>query len=753
MTEQPDCLEVCVGNKRAVFPRTDEGWACDWFYEDDRPMMRFKDHEWLCIGHVHPTCAKEAERLPDGGIRFTSVDHYGTTRVDWEITVQPDPLGVGFVIDCILKPEKSIELLEAYCFFETPYDYDGTETATGVAGMNPAVKWEGNKQISPPTWNNPAWAYTRPQEIRITAPCDAPILCQALEPINGEPPRYITVVGDWTVCRVRDVCSHPTRNCPGDPPSAFASGAETRGYKYCMGAPNWSTCFIKDWNVLFEHDQPNRQRVALDFSSDMPGGTLDTFFYRAWERACAFSFPADARIEAYERVTGRGVTWETALQWLRDVFAGDKTSHFFKTDGPPYGGFSCYCLGSRPKAWDSYNWGNWCQWGPNFHYRALLTGDEALAARCREYDKNYAEQRKDAPLSEYHSGTMPVMWWAYRHGGQGILADVVKPIAEAQYRESVAENGKERYYDGGGMACTAHGLLLSFLTLDKEKYRDQGMLVLDEVNDRLDTKFWAFNGGAAKSLVHGGQIRSLGHGNAVLANMLAADITGEARYMEYAHRFARYLLSLCYACHNSSRDPDFDFRGWCNGSNGGRDQIAEFPPWETTYGLLSLVSLMSELDLEGGFHDLVWYFARTGLAQFPAARTLKRLYKQNGDPVYVPRDSLGSEPDFFDVDAYLAYENPRDQTLLVGYQGADCVLGELVFAGGLARAGDPRLGVVVPNAAVYDLEVASKRDVLVWNPTQDPIESIVTNRWPDGSTDEQSVTAPPRQATKLHFDK
>ncbi len=748
-----DRIEVANGDKRAVFLRDAEGWCPDWFYEGERPMLRFKDHEWLCIGHVKPTHAQDAEETADGGAIFRSEAHYGQTRVPWQIEVSPDPFGEGFVVTCTMFPEKSIELLEAYSFFETPYDYDGSEKSTGTIGMNPAVCWDGNKQLSPPIWNNPAWAYTRPQEIRITAPCDAPLLCQALEPENGDAPRYISVAGDWNVCRVRDVCSHPTRNCPGDPPSAFASPAKTRGYKFSVGAINWSTSFIKDPNVLFECDKPNGQRVAIDFTSSCPGGTLDQFFYRAWERACAFSFPADGQVEAYSRVTGRGVDWQTAMDWLHMVFSGTGSPSFFLADGEPDGGFSCYCVGSRPKAWDAYNWGGWPQWGPSMRYRAELTGDSKLLACCDDYDERFAEWETRNPVNWLDAGRLSMLWGAYQCKGEGAMSQVARGAAERVCGISVEENTAGRELDAGSQSVAAEGLLLAGMTFGEQAYIDQAMVLIDEFNQRLDSNFWSFNGGAVDSLIHGGQVRSLGHGHAIVANLLAWKLNGDDRYRECAQRFARFLLAMCYACHNSSRDPDFDFRGWCNGSNGGRDQIAEFPPWETTNGLLCMVALMDEVELESGFHDVLWYFARTGLAQFPAARTFKRVYDQNGDIRYEPRETMGSETDFYDNNPYLAYENPRDQTLMVAYQGADCLLGELVYGGGLVRAEDERVNVVVPGAAIMDRELMQTRKTIVWNPLQEDIATSLTATWTDGETSVEDVVVPARQATTVHLPK
>ena len=165
-----DTIEVVNGAKRAVFSRSVDGWTPDWFYAGDVRMLRFKDHEWLAIGHVHPGTADEAERLSGGGIIFRGTARYGATAVPWSVAVLPDRQGEGFIVECDFLPAASLELLEAYATFESPYDYTGAETVTTVIGMNPVSRWEGAERRTPPIWENPAWVYSRPQAVRITVP-------------------------------------------------------------------------------------------------------------------------------------------------------------------------------------------------------------------------------------------------------------------------------------------------------------------------------------------------------------------------------------------------------------------------------------------------------------------------------------------------------------------------------------------------------------------------------------------------------
>ncbi len=146
-------IEVKNGNKRAVFVRSDQGWTPDWFYQDDRPMLRFKDHEWLSIGHEHPAIAQEAEKIR-GGVVFRGCSKYGNVDVPWSIAIRRDKLSGGFVVECTFVPAETIELLEAYSTFETPYEYDGSETVTTVIGQNPVQKWQGPERVTPKQWNH-----------------------------------------------------------------------------------------------------------------------------------------------------------------------------------------------------------------------------------------------------------------------------------------------------------------------------------------------------------------------------------------------------------------------------------------------------------------------------------------------------------------------------------------------------------------------------------------------------------------------
>lgn len=742
-------IEVKNGNKRAVFVRTEQGWTPDWFYQDDRPMLRFKDHEWLSIGHEHPTAAQEAEKIRGGGALFSGSCTYGTVDVPWSVAVRPDKLSGGFVVECTFVPAETIELLEAYSTFETPYEYDGTEAVTTVIGQNPVAKWAGPERVTPQQWQHAVWGYSRPEAVRMTGPCNVPLLCQAIETPGGTGTRYTTVIGDWTVCKERDMYVTPTRTVERYRDDWQENKQDMmRGYKFIVGALNWSSAFAKDPNVIYKGARRHRQRVILDFDSAMPGGSLDVMLCNAWERAAACDMPANGRIKAYDLAAERGVTWQAATRWLRDVFCGDGVPGLFKAGE----GIITYAAGTRPKVAGGYAWNWWPQWAGGLHYRALLWNDAELQAKCDEFDALSLEYCRDKP-GTVSIATLPSIWWLSGPGGDGPLAETIRMTVQETYEKSVAENGKSRLMDFGGQATYAAALLLSAGIFGEPGYKDQALLLLGEINAQLDDKFWWFGNTRSENMFHGGQIRPMGHGNAAVANWLAWKETGREEHLVAARRFARFLLAINYVTHDNSGDPDFDWRGWANGTNAGRDQYAEFPPWETSQPLVAIAGMMDDIDLESGFYDVLWYFARTALAQFPAARTRKRILDEAMVAHFVARDTIGSERDFYDVLPYLAYENPHDQTLLASYQGTDCLMAEPAFCNGLAKAHDVRLGVIVPQAALMAESVLTRRTVHVWNPTRKPIDSTITVIWPDGQTAEQCVTAPGREVVKLQFSR
>ena len=748
-----DQIELVQGTRRAIFLRDDAGWRPDWFYESERPMLRFKDHEWLSIGHVHPSYAAEAERVGDGAV-FRGEAHYGKTAVAWTVTVTPDPEGEGFTVETAFRPAETLELLEAYTSYETPYEYDGTEESTTITGQNPVVQFRGEDRVSPPVWRHPAWSYSREQASHQTAPCHTPLLLHAVRDADGGNARYSAILGDWNVCRVHDVYQTPTRAYTNERGVFWGgNGEQLRGYKFIVGAFNWQSAFAKDPNVLFPGGEDHRQRVVLRYAGTCPGGTLDAFCLQSWERCARLSWPRAGRVPAYDRAAQHNVTWAAAAGWLRDAVTGPKeTPGFFH----PERGFATYAPGTRPKFDKDYGWNWWPQWCGALNLRAWLLGDKELTARCAEYDDRFADY---AQKNNYHEraitgalSILPTLWWLQGAGRDGKMRDILHAPLQQAAAASRQENGGTRKLDYGAQANTAEGFLLAANIYNEAEFTEQAQVLLAEINTQLDEHFWEFNCGKTGNLMHGNQMRPFGLAHACLANLLLYKQSGREEHRLAAERFMRYMIGVCYTTHNSSQDPDFDFRGWANGSIAGRDQIAEFPPWETMNSLMAVSPLLDAGTAPLGLCHALWYITRTGLAAYPIARTLKRVHGEDYAIRYLPRTEIGSERDFYDPLPYLAYENPYDQTMLASYQGSDALLAHLVYGNGLARAQDDRLGVYVPAAVRCDPDLATARDVHVWNPLAEEVVTSLIVSWPDGTETRRDLTAPARQCLQLRCE-
>jgi hypothetical protein len=277
--------------------------------------------------------------------------------------------------------------------------------------------------------------------------------------------------------------------------------------------------------------------------------------------------------------------------------------------------------------------------------------------------------------------------------------------------------------DPGILAWDSFANLLAADLFDRRNREAAARELLARVNARLDGEFWSFNCAAEGDLVGAGQGRPFGHGIAMAANLMAWRRFGDDAYLRAGKRFGNLLLGMHYIAWNESPSPDLDTRGWCHGSTGGRDQTAQLPPWETSHALQQFAHLMHAGEARDGIFDACWLFAHTGLAMFPAARTMKRLYTPQMGITYRPIESVASERAFYLSLPYLAYENPWDQTMLAGYQGVEPIILSLFLGGGLVRAEDDRVAAFVPAAPLYDKAVARRFTAVLWNPTAQPVET------------------------------
>ena len=275
--------------------------------------------------------------------------------------------------------------------------------------------------------------------------------------------------------------------------------------------------------------------------------------------------------------------------------------------------------------------------------------------------------------------------------------------------------------DGGILSWDAFANLLSADLFDKEERESAAREILGRVNRKLDDTFWQFNCAAEGDLVGAGQARPFGHGIAAAANMMAWKRFGDPQYLDAAKRFANILLAMHFITFNESPSPDLDTRGWCLGSTGGRDQTAQLPPWETGYAIQQFAPLLAEGQGREGFYDALWLFSHTGLAQFPKARTMKRLYTPDMQITYRTIEELPTEREFYLRLPYLAYENPWDQTMLACYQGVEPLILSLFLGGGLIASEDDRVTALVPDAAIFAPGIDKRFSVELWNPTSAPI--------------------------------
>ena len=540
MTNGDNRIELRNGNRIAVFRKTDQGWAPGWFLDGERPMLRFKDHEWLSIGHFRPAFAAAA-KAGRVSATFGGEVLYGKTPVTWSVKVSVDRLSGGFAVETSFTPAKSIELMEAFTSFESPYEYDGTEQVTTVIGQNPLTQWKGKQKVSPEQWTHPFWSYNRPECVHMTGACNAPLLCQELKNADGSNARYLTVVGDWSVCKAHDVFMTPTRtvdNAAGD--WSENKKAALRGYKYIVGAVNWSSSMAQDPNVLYKAGIRQRQRVFVTYASTVPGGSFDHQLIAAWERAAACDFPADGRVAAHDFAIARGATGPTAVAWLKTVFRAEH-----RTEGlfDPHHGIATYADGTRPRG-GGYGWDWWPQWAGHFHYQALIKGDAALAERCEALDRKFAEVTTgrdygmmDVPIVSVTS--LPSLWWIAGAGRDGTLARTLRPAVEATWKRSVDENGKQRRADYGSQAARAEGLLLAAEAYGEARYAAQAQVLLGELNARLDGNFWEFGCTDWSDKMHGGQVRPMGYGHAITSNLLAWKQTQRADYLTSAACWCR----------------------------------------------------------------------------------------------------------------------------------------------------------------------------------------------------------------------
>ncbi len=78
---------ITLGNGRQTvsFAGVDGGYRPEWFRLDRRPMLRFKDHEFLNLGAIRVTRGELLEQA-DGRLRFGGEECFAGVREEWRIS-------------------------------------------------------------------------------------------------------------------------------------------------------------------------------------------------------------------------------------------------------------------------------------------------------------------------------------------------------------------------------------------------------------------------------------------------------------------------------------------------------------------------------------------------------------------------------------------------------------------------------------------------------------------------------------------
>ena len=697
-------------------------------------MLRFKDHTWLNIGDLEPIDGELVEHT-DRSATFRGRVVFCGAGVAWQVRVAvPTDGGAGFEITTSFSPvAELIEVLEGLSTFETPYEYDGSEHIQTFLCQQPMYRLQSGEVINGSGWVHPHWYYGRAGKVHLTYPSSSPLMVQKLHNADGSNVRYTTVIGNWDVCGVHDLFGQPTRKLRDTPEDRlFSHPAQTskpglRGFKFLVGAMNWNNSLHKDPNWLIEPGRGANQQLLVDFSSAPRAQRWDAHLAEAWERMNAIHFPNEGVVAAHEVHKSRGASWVNAATWLTDQFAKEEgcPGFFFP---PPEGNGTCvYGPGTRPGSVSKGVKIFAAQWtGPSAYLGHVWDRPQLLASAKRLED--IAVLDKDHPPEQVWTiGPTPMYCAILRKAAVSGVSDAMheKVIDYTRRRTKIILDppADAKRGDAGIFAWDAFLNLLAADQFDRAACESAAKSLLEKVLHKLDTEHWQFNCAAEGDLVGAGNARPFGHAIAAAACLMAYKRFGEAKYRDAAERLGNILLATHFITWNESPAPDLDTRGWCHGSTGGRDQWAQIPPWETGFAIQQFAPLILEGFSRDGFFDVMWLFSKTGLAQFPIARTLKRLYRQDMSIEYRSIDAIATERELYLKLPYLAYENPWDQTMLAGYQGVEPLILSLLLGGGLVKAVDERVGAFVPEAAVYDLNVRSKFTAILWNPTRKSIET------------------------------
>ena len=207
-TNMNDRITLANGAQTVTFVRGESGYRPEWFRLADRPMLRFKNHEFLNIGAIRVTSG-ELFKQGDNHLLFRGAVEFGGITVNWLVTVLVAEQNCGFVVTTHLMTPEPIELLEGLSTFELPYEYSDDMHHLVVIPQQPVYKFEGQREISGQGFVHPLWYYARHGSAHLTIPSSTPILLSQISEPGGANMRCTMLRGEWKICDIHDLFCQP----------------------------------------------------------------------------------------------------------------------------------------------------------------------------------------------------------------------------------------------------------------------------------------------------------------------------------------------------------------------------------------------------------------------------------------------------------------------------------------------------------------------------------------------------------------
>ena len=741
--------------------KNNQTFSPEWFREDDKLMLRFKDHEFLNIGFLR---IKEGIllELENNRALFGGKVYFADVEVLWKVEIAiPEDKKSGFLIETKFMPvDYSIEVLEGLSFFETPYEYDDNCEIFTFISQQPVYYFKNGSEISGAGFNHPFWYYAKFGSAHLTAPSSTPFVFNQISNSDGTNQRNIIIIGNWNETDIKDIFVHPTRK----------NEKGLKGMKFLVGGINWNNSLYKDPNILVKKNKEIKQKLIIDYTSSILENRIDKILAEGWERCLKIHFPENGEIESYKTHKKMGISWLKSADYLSSQF--NKDSGLYN----PEKGVRVYLEGTRPK-WDD-GVALFCgQWIGPLSYLGYIWNEEKIIKKTEELEKKFCEGANPEIDSQqtWTIGPTPFYIGALRKlfimNCLTETLEIIKDYTKRRNEFILNPLPKTKKGDGGVLVWDTFLNFLSYLVFKDEFFKNSGKELLEKANKILEEKFWNFNCASENDFVGAGQARPFGHAVGISANILAYNIFKDEKYLLCAEKFSNFLISSHFITYNESKVKDMDTRGWAHGSTGGRDQYAQMPPWETEFSLQQISYLLLNNIKREGFYDILWLHNHTGFAQFPAARLFKRIYDKNMNIKYIRVNKLKTEEKFYKKYPYISYENPWDQTMLAGYQSVEPIILSLFYGEGIVYSSNDKVLSLIPQVPVYDKEVKNKFIVELWNPlekevrtklianiikkTQDSYkyDGLISGFVSVEKTETEEFYVPPRKVIKFVFER